>query len=342
MVDEAQQLGEEEILYMLSRLRSEAKMKSYARFTCNPDKKSYLRRWVDWYLLDSGLPDPDKCGVLRWFVMQDSTMHWFDSKEEAAERFPGSNPLSFTFIFANVLDNPVMMERQPEYISWLEGQSRINKEVLLYGNWDVELESSGFWKREWVDFLDKVPVYPRRRIRAWDLAAGVDSESYKPDYSAGVLLSQGVNDRHYVVEDVVRFKDRFAGVEQRLLAQAELDGRQTVIVIPVDPASAGKFYAAEMTSKLAAKGFTVRAKRPSRDKITRFGPFASVSEAGFVKIVNADWTEDYVQELEAFPEKCKHDDMVDATSDAFWALKQNMVLPTFRLPDLSRANPFAL
>ena len=74
LIDESQQLDLAETLYFMSRLRTEAKMKPYMRLTCNPDAKSFLRGWLDWFLLPDGLPDPEKCGVLRYFVMRNNVM----------------------------------------------------------------------------------------------------------------------------------------------------------------------------------------------------------------------------------------------------------------------------
>ena len=92
----------------MSRLRSEANMKPKMRMTCNPAGKGHwLTNWLEWYLLPSGLPDPDKCGVTRYFTMKDNQMVWANSEEELKEQIPGCTPLSFTFINANVYSNPV-------------------------------------------------------------------------------------------------------------------------------------------------------------------------------------------------------------------------------------------
>lgn len=96
------------VIYIMSRLRSEANMKPKMRMTCNPAGKGHwLTNWLEWYLLPTGLPDPDKCGVTRYFTMRDNEMVWGDTKEELIQQIPGCTPLSFTFINANVYDNPV-------------------------------------------------------------------------------------------------------------------------------------------------------------------------------------------------------------------------------------------
>jgi len=103
LLDEAQQLTETMVIYIMSRLRTEANMKPKMRMTCNPAGKGHwLTNWLEWWLLPSGLPDPDKCGVPRYFTMRDNQMIWGDTPEEVKEQVPGCFPLSFTFINANV------------------------------------------------------------------------------------------------------------------------------------------------------------------------------------------------------------------------------------------------
>ncbi len=344
LIDEGQQLLESQVLYLMSRLRTDADMKSVMRITCNPDKKSFLRKWIDWYLIPgTGLPDPEKCGVIRWFTMQDSQMVWADSKQELIDKIgPNCKPLSFTFINANVYDNPVLMKRQPEYVSWLEGLPRVEKERLLYGNWDATESTSGFWKKEWMNSVDYADPRPSKRVRAWDIAGTLPSESNRdPDYTASVLMSKSKSNM-YRIEDVDRFRDRFNGVEEKIFATAARDGFGTTIIIPCDPGAAAKAYSMDLVKRLTEAGYHARLKSSNNSKITRFAPFSAISEAGFVECVKAPWNEYYFEELESFSGDGKtHDDMVDATADAFWALKSSTQLPSFTLPDLVGERHFA-
>ena len=45
LVDEAQQLNEENVVYLLSRLRSKSKQHHQLKLTCNPSYASFLRIW---------------------------------------------------------------------------------------------------------------------------------------------------------------------------------------------------------------------------------------------------------------------------------------------------------
>ena len=47
-------------------------------------------------------------------------------------------------------------------------------------------------------------------------------------------------------------------------------------------------------------GFVCRLTKPVKSKITRFAPFSSLAQAGFVNIVKANWNKDFFDELEVF------------------------------------------
>jgi phage terminase large subunit-like protein len=88
-------------------------------------------------------------------------------------------------------------------------------------------------------------------------------------------------------------------------------------------------------------GFNVRLTRPVKSKITRFAPFSSVSQAGFVHIVKADWNKAFFDELEIFNgDRANKDDQVDCCSDAMVLLNKDTQLPSFTLPDFTGTNPF--
>jgi len=343
LLDEAQQLTQSQVIYIMSRLRSEADMKPKLRMTCNPAGKGHwLTNWLEWYLLPDGLPDPEKCGKTRWFTMQDNEMVWGESDQELRERIPGCSPLSFTFISANVYDNPVLMNRQPEYVAWLEGQDRETKEALLYGNWYVTKQSEGYFKRKWVPIVDEAP-YSARRVRGFDFAGTIKDEVNKdPDWSASTLLSK-TRDNKYTIEHADRIRERFHTVEQWVFKLHEMDPEDVTYVIPVDPGSSGKAYAANLQAELARRGRHCRLHPTGqKSKLIRFRPFASIAEAGFVQAVSAQWNEWYFDELEQFLGDGKqHDDALDSTVSAFWCLNQGIHLPEMSLTDYSgSSSPF--
>ena len=346
--DEAQHQQESSVLYLMSRLRSESKLRSQLVMTCNPKYDSFLRQWVEPYLdPETGIPRRELDGKVRYFTNMDGSLIWGDSKEEILSKYPSLNEdllLSFTFISANIYDNPIGMQKNPQYLSFLQGLKKVERMRLLDGSWYAKEEAAGYFKREWVEMLTMPPLVSVKKVRAWDLAGSIPSEAYpNPDWTAGVKMSKD-KFGSYIIEDLVRFRDRPHGVLQTIIETAIKDGSDTEIVIPADPNAAGKAYAQSIIRELAERGFYARMYTTNTSKITRFAPFASVAEAGMVKVVMGEWNDTYFDELEIFDGSRKNkDDAADATSDAFKYLARNANMVTnFTLPDLSRSNPFKL
>ncbi len=345
--DEATDFDEEMVVYLLSRMRNAyVDYKPQMFMMTNPDYNSFLREWIQDYYLDpnSGIPIPERTGNKRYFFRQGNTMLWYDSLAEAeAAHGAGdeSGISSFTFIGATCRDNPPLLKAQPDYISRLMSLPRVEKERLLDGSWFARIENAGLWKREWVQLVDHPNGRARKRIRAWDFAFSKPSEQYpNPDWTRGVLISKD-NTNVYTVEDVVSIRDRVHEVEKLVFDTAIADGQDVVISIPLDPAAAAGAYAKDLQRKLAEMGFMVKLTKPVKSKITRFAPFSSVTQAGFVHVVKANWNRDFFDELEVFDgDPKKKDDQVDCCSDAMLLLNKEMVIPTFSLPDLTGTNPF--
>ena len=77
---------------------------------------------------------------------------------------------------------------------------------------------------------------------------------------------------------------------------------------------AGKSQAKSFIKMLS--GYAVKAETVSGDKATRAAPFAAQVNVGNVRMLKGDWNKAYIEELRNFPNG-KHDDRVDASSDAF-------------------------
>ena len=181
----------------------------------------------------------------------------------------------------------------------------------------------------------------RKRVRSWDFAFTKPSEQNpNPDWTAGVLVSKD-DSKVYTVEDVVRMRERVHDVEKLIFETAFRDGRGVTITIPLDPAAAAGAYAKDLQRKLADMGFSCRLVKPVKSKITRFAPFSSIAQAGFVQIVEASWNKEFYDELERFDgKKKKKDDQVDCCSDAMLVLNRELDVPIFSIPEFIRENNF--
>ncbi|USE82038.1 phage terminase large subunit [Acinetobacter tibetensis] len=177
--------------------------------------------------------------------------------------------------------------------------------------------AGGFFKPDNIEIVDALPADILKEVRAWDLA----SSENEGDYTVGVREAKSRDGYIYIV-DVERAQLGPDGVEKRITQTAELDGKPVAIRLPQDPGQAGKSQAKNFITKLS--GFNVKAETVSGDKITRAQPFAAQVNVGNVKMLRGDWNKAFIEELRNFPNG-KHDDQVDAGSDAFNELNEARV-----------------
>lgn len=343
--DEIQQLSQENVVYLFSRLRSTSvDYKKQIVATGNPDYNSFMREWVEFALDERGIPIRKEVYPKRYFIqIEGGSLEWSDSLEELQEKYgygDDTGIMSFTYIPGTIYDNPVLMKSDPTYLSKLKALPLVERERLLDGSWYARESASGYWKKHWATEVLYPPAKEatKKTVRCWDLAFTLpnESSSKNPDYTAGVRMSKD-RDGCYTVQDVVRFRERPNFVEQTIINTAKMDGPSVVIGLPDDPAGGGAYVKA-LQKQLSELGFICKLIKPSKGKVARFAPFSAVAEAGFVKVVKAHWNNDYHTELENFDGSNKFkDDQADATSDCFILLNKDVELPTsFVLPDLSK------
>lgn len=341
LIDEGQQMLEEQVVYFISRMRTMAPMKPRMKITCNPEFNCYLRKWLQsaGYLdeKNNGIPLPEMDGVEKWFIRQGNDMIWGDTRDELVEQYgEDSGPMSFRFISAKCTDNPVLLKHDPLYESRLKSLPRIERMRLLDGAWLVQESAAGYYKREWTTpiMLQDIPDLTKI-VRAYDLAGSIPSEKYPdPDWTVGVLM--GVDKQHQIyILDIKRFRKRYAGVVDEIIQtglQDKQDWGNVVTFIPEDPSSAGKAACDQMIGEISSHDVFVRRMKTSNTKnrkLRAFEPFAVCAENNMVHVLKADWNDIFHEELEVFDPSVRisgvHDDIVDATADAFLMIKKEKV-----------------
>ncbi|MCP3683196.1 MAG: hypothetical protein GY861_10950 [bacterium] len=349
LIDEGQQMLEEQVVYFISRMRTMANMKPVMKITCNPEYNCYLRKWLqDAGYLDEnnyGIPLPEMDGVEKWFIRQGNDMIWAASREELIEQYgEDSGPMSFRFVSATCEDNPVLLRHDSSYLSRLKSLPRIEMMRLLKGAWLVQETSAGHYKKDWTTpvMISDVPELTRI-VRAYDLAGSIPSEKYPdPDYTVGVLMGVDAQYQIYIL-DVTRYRKRYAGVIDEIIQTGLQDkedwGDLVTTYIPEDPSSSGKAACDQMIGEISSYGIRVKRMKTSNvknRKLKAFEPFAVAAENQMVNVVKADWNDTFHEELEVFDPSVRisgvHDDIVDATADAFQVIKKDKVHKAFAMP----------
>lgn len=326
--DEATHFSDFQFWYMFSRNRSMCGIKPYQKMTCNPDADSWVRKLVDWYIdPETGLSIPERSGIIRWFIRIDDSIKWANTKEELENKYPTSLPKSFSYIPASVFDNKKLLEADPGYLANLHALSRVERERLLHGNWNVKSTAGLYFQKQYFEIVTAVPRTVSI-IRYWDRASTKKNDTNDPDYTVGIRLEKDVNNILYVT-DMVRIQETPLQVQNVIKNTAIRDGISVRIGIEEDPGQAGVADAEHLSRLLM--GYAVKRNKVMKDKITRATPVSAQAEAGNIKVLHGKWNEDFFKELENFPEGT-HDDIVDALSGAFLMINED----TYNLAALAR------
>lgn len=296
--------------YMLSRLRSSRGIPVQVRSGTNPGDKGHewvFERFAAW--LDPEHERPAEPGEVRYYARVG------DKVEEVSKGTLGAK--GRTFIRAALTDNPSLSR---DYAYQLDDLDPVTRAQLKDGNWLVKPGRGKYFKREWVKVLTERPRDIVSTVRYWDFAATEKkTEKHDPDWSAGVkmsICSSGL----ILVEHCDRYRGEPVDVEARTVQCANLDGASVRIGIEQDPGQAGKFQIRHYARMLM--GFNAQGFSPTGDKVQRFGPFSAQAANRNVAVMAGDWTQEWMTELEQFPEG-SHDDQVDATSGAFKMIQEN-------------------
>lgn len=167
----------------------------------------------------------------------------------------------------------------------------------------------GMFKIEKMKIINELPHDIIRSVRYWD-KAGTEGGGC---FTAGVLIHK-LRDRSYLIADVVYGQWSAGNRELRIKQVAEMDTKKTRIWIEQEPGSGGKESAENTIRNLA--GWCCKADKVTGSKEVRAEPYADQVEIGNVKVLNRQWTEELIQEHEAFPVG-KLKDIVDAAAGAF-------------------------
>ena len=175
--DELPHFTRKQFFYLLSRNRSTCGVRPYVRGTCNPDPDSWVAEFLSWWIdQETGLPIPERCGVLRYMVTIGDNIIWADSKQEAIEKVPSdfwdNNPAiqsgdlkredfvkSVTFIPGCIYENKELLMRDPGYLGNLMAQSEEDQLRLLGGNWKIRSDGNGIFDESAINdlFSNNVP-----------------------------------------------------------------------------------------------------------------------------------------------------------------------------------------
>ncbi len=230
-----------------------------------------------------------------------------------------------------------------EYLTSLAELDAVTRAQLENGNWNIRPEGRMF-KREWFQITSSAPL-DTKWVRYWDLAATEKNPQNEPDWTAGARLGWSPTEKCFYLGHMSHFRDTPLINEQIIAQTAEADRGQfgnVPIYMEQEPGASGKnvisYYA-----RTVLVPYEFHGDLPSANKITRATIVANKAEAGMFKLVAGVWNEDFLDEIEIFPDGL-HDDQVDAVSGAMARLVSKYGLFAHSAPAGvgARVSPWAL
>lgn len=357
-LDEVTHFTESQFFYLISRVRSPHGLPTKIRATCNPEAESWVAKLIDWWIGEEGYPDPERSGVIRWFVRLDNELTWGDSWKDLHERFPDrvsppgeyldeerSAPLSFTFIPGSIYDNKLGLAADPTYMAKLANLHPVEKERLLRGNWKIKFQEGAVYSRTWFTIVSPDDA-PRtgRTVRYWDIAATAKERATDAHfYTAGVKMRR-VGDR-YTILHAQWEQIGPADIEAWIINTAKADGRGVLVRWELEGGSNAIIFADALRRKLRKLGFNADYAQPKGDKLARAVPLATEAHNGNVELLEGTWNEKYLDELQRFDGTPKPlaNDLSDASAGAYETLEQGGTPKPPRQPkqrDLKKSRVF--
>lgn len=324
--DELTHFSERQFFYMLSRNRSTCGVRPYMRGTTNPDADSWVASFIAWWIdQTTGLPIPERAGVIRYFVRVNGIVVWGEAAAplEAEHNLPAGTAKSFTFIPAKLTDNKALLAKDPTYLANLLAQAPVERARLLDGNWKVRAEAGKVFNRANFEILEVLPA-GGIECRFWDFAATakeikVTAKKNDPDYTAGTKINRLGS--LYIVTDCLAGQWGATDVEKTFLSTTRQDwasakARRVRYLSrwEREPGSAGKREGARLVQLLS--GVDAAEVLATGDKLTRARGLAAQAAAGNVKLLAGPWNDAFLQHMHAIPDG-PHDDIMDSASGSF-------------------------
>jgi predicted phage terminase large subunit-like protein len=223
------------------------------------------------------------------------------------------------FIPSNIHDNPHLDAE--DYIETLMELPLVERERLLNGNWDIADTGSLIDQGWFVKVTEPEQSVWEKTVRVWDIAATVESAANAdPDWTAGALCS--FKDGKFTVEDINYFRGTPKTVEEKIIAQYEIDkelfGRPIQTFIEMGMNSAAKI-AIDSYLRGPFSGFDIRAISSNISKEERARSFMVAAENGLVNLVVAGWNKRFFEECLLFGSGLRRakDDGIDAVVHGF-------------------------
>ena len=169
-IDEITQIAYRKFKFLVTCNRNAYGIRNRFYGTCNPDPDSWVRKFIDWWIDEDGLPIAEKDGIIRYCFMDGETpdqIYWGSTPEEVYEQCKdiidplwkdeyealGFNKItmfvkSATFIKGKLEENIALISSDPNYVANLAQQDEEQRARDLEGNWNFKRTGDDMIKME--------------------------------------------------------------------------------------------------------------------------------------------------------------------------------------------------
>lgn len=186
-IDEIPQMEYAKFKFLMTCNRNARGIRNRIVGTCNPDPDSWVRKFIDWWIGEDGLPIEERDGVIRYCFMDGDTpdsIYWGDTPEEVYEQCKhiidkhwkpefeelGFNKItmyikSVTFIRGKLEENIKLIGSDPNYVSSLVQQDEEQRSRDLDGNWNFKNTGDDLIKMSDMERFFNAPAQIERGIK---------------------------------------------------------------------------------------------------------------------------------------------------------------------------------
>jgi hypothetical protein len=186
-IDEITHCSYEKFKYLITCNRNAYGIRNRFYGTCNPDPDSWVRKFIDWWIGEDGLPIDERDGIMRYCFMEGDSpdsIYWGNTPEEVYNQCKhiidplwkdayeelGFNKVtmyvkSVTFIQGRLEENIKLIASDPNYAANLSQQNEEQRARDLEGNWNFKATGDDLIKMSDMDRFYSAPAQIEKGIR---------------------------------------------------------------------------------------------------------------------------------------------------------------------------------
>lgn len=190
-------------------------------------------------------------------------------------------------------------------------------------------EEGALGDRTWFDgqILDERPDWIHKQVRFWDLAATEKKmtkgkKKNDPDETMGSLLGTDkeadATKKRFCLQDQVGGKWQWKDIKRMVVEVTRRDGAEVAVCFEQEPASGGKNQVAELKELIEKEVpgvmvYSIEARKLGDRVLAANTWFGEAAEKQWY-IVKGLWNEDFLSQLDLFPNPSVHDDRVTSVT----------------------------